>query len=131
MNRGVPRHREPSGLRTARVPHRSSPFFSAASPPFPHFSSLEYSAIPLLSATCALLQKQRRGVRFLPSHFPVSRLRFPLSVLFSAACCASAGFPLSAPGHQLDRNSLRIRSYAPPQATPLECALTAGEVGAG
>src|SRR3954463_16195595 len=73
MNLGVPRHREPSGLPAAPVPHRSSPFFSAASSLFPHFSPPKCPTTPLLSSTCALLQKQRRGVPFLRPDFPVSR----------------------------------------------------------
>src|SRR2546423_198768 len=84
MSLGVPRHREPSGLHSALVPHRSSPFFSPASALFPHFASTKRSTMLLLSATCALLRKQRRSVSFFRSvaHFPLPPLS-PLNAVFT------------------------------------------------
>src|SRR5256885_2193300 len=84
MSLGVPRHREPSGLHTAPVPHRSSSFFSPASALFPHFSSSKCSTTPLLSATCTLLRKQWRSVSFFRSmdYFPLPPLS-PLNAVFT------------------------------------------------
>src|SRR5436309_1752736 len=66
---GVPRHREPSGLRVTPSPQSLTSTFSIASPLFSHFYSLKCPVTLLTSDTCALLRKQRRGAtqRFFPN----------------------------------------------------------------